>query len=106
DRLSSSAMTIRAPLWLALLACTALACTDDAGTSETEAETTGDPGDGDGDPGDGDGDGDSGYAVPEFGDTFTVIGTAADGLSAPRDLEFNPAAPEQLWTFNTTIHGT
>lgn len=43
--------------------------------------------------------------VPEFGATFVVIGTAADGLHAVRDLEFNPAAPEQLWTFNMLSHG-
>jgi len=47
-----------------------------------------------------------GYSTPEFGNTFTVIGTADDGLNAVRDLEFNPNAPEQLWTFNMLIHGT
>jgi hypothetical protein len=92
------------PFALCLLACTNEPGVDEAGTDgETVGDGDGDPGDGDGDPGDGDGD-ESG--VPELGDTFTVIGTAADGLSAPRDLEFNPNAPEQLWTFNTTIHGT
>jgi hypothetical protein len=45
------------------------------------------------------------HVVPEFGATFTVIGTAMDGLNAVRDLEFNPAAPEQLWTFNMLSHG-
>lgn len=44
--------------------------------------------------------------VAEFGRTFTVIGTADDGLNAVRDLEFNPMAPEQLWTFNMLSHGT
>ncbi|NVB42977.1 hypothetical protein G6O69_34465 [Pseudenhygromyxa sp. WMMC2535] len=44
-------------------------------------------------------------AVPEFGATFTVIATAEDGLDVPRDLAFNPLAPEQLWTFNTLSHG-
>jgi hypothetical protein len=107
-------MTIRAlPFALSVLSC-AMACTDDPSADDgVDGETVGD-GDGDGDPGDGDGDGDGDpgdgdgdtSAVPEFGDTFTVIGTAADGLSAPRDLEFNPTAPEQLWTYNTTIHGT
>jgi hypothetical protein len=43
--------------------------------------------------------------VPELGSTFTVIGTAADGLDGVRDLEFDPAHPERLWTFNTNIHG-
>ena len=79
----------------------------DVGETAGDGDGDGDPGDGDGDPGDGDGDpGDGdGDGVAEFGETFTVIGTAADGLSAPRDLEFNPGAPEQLWTYNTTIHG-
>jgi hypothetical protein len=46
-----------------------------------------------------------GESVPEFGQTFTVIGTVANGLSAVRDLEFNPGALDQLWTYNTAIHG-
>jgi hypothetical protein len=46
------------------------------------------------------------FMVPQFGNTFTVIGTAEDGLNVPRDLEFNPGAPEQLWTFNMLSHGT
>jgi hypothetical protein len=46
------------------------------------------------------------HVVPEFGGTFTVIGTAADGLNAVRDLAFNPASPGQLWTFNMLSHGT
>jgi hypothetical protein len=92
---------------LSVLSCM-VACSEpspadgDAGETGGDGDGDGETGDGDGDPGDGDGDG---GAVPEFGETFTVIGTAADGLSAPRDLEFNPGAPEQLWTFNTTIHG-
>jgi hypothetical protein len=110
-------MTTRTlPFALSMLSCV-LACADDPSAEEasTDGETVGDgdgdPGDGDGDPGDGDGDpgdgdGDPGAGVPEFGDAFTVIGTAADGLNAPRDLEFNPNAPEQLWTFNTLVHGT
>jgi hypothetical protein len=111
-------MTTRAlPFALTALSCV-MACTADPSAQDgVDGETAGDgdtgDGDGDGDTGDGDGDGDAGDgdgdgdpgAVPEFGDTFTVIGTANDGLSAPRDLEFNPDAPDQLWTFNTTIHG-
>ena len=31
---------------------------------------------------------------------LTVIATEADGLSTPRDLEFNPDAPDQLWVVN------
>jgi hypothetical protein len=114
DPICCPAMTTRAlPFALSMLSCV-IACGDDPSAEDgVDGETSGD-GDGDGDPGDGDGDGDSGDGdgdadpgneVPEFGDTFTVIGTAADGLSAPRDLEFNPNAPEQLWTYNTTIHG-
>src|SRR5689334_6299123 len=49
--------------------------------------------------------GDAPPAVPEFGATFTVIGTAADGLHAVRDLAFNPGAPDQLWTYNMLLHG-
>ena len=45
------------------------------------------------------------HVVPGFGNHFTVIGTAADGLNAVRDLAFNPGAPEQLWTFNMLSHG-
>ena len=45
------------------------------------------------------------HVVPQFGGTFIVIGTAADGLHAVRDLEFNPNAPDQLWTFNMLSHG-
>jgi hypothetical protein len=55
--------------------------------------------------GDSTGDGDADM-VPEFGETFTIIGTDMHGLLAVRDLEFNPDAPDQLWTYNTLIHGT
>jgi hypothetical protein len=43
--------------------------------------------------------------VPEFGPTLTVIATARDGLSVPRDLEFAPDHPDQLWTVNGATHG-
>jgi hypothetical protein len=46
------------------------------------------------------------HTVPEFGGTFTVIGTAEDGLNAVRDLAFNPMVPTQLWTYNMLSHGT
>ena len=43
-------------------------------------------------------------AVAEFGHadqrTLTVVGTEADGLNVPRDLEFNPYDPEELWVVN------
>lgn len=32
--------------------------------------------------------------------TFTVIATAEDGLKQPRDLEFNPLRPNELWVVN------
>ncbi len=44
-------------------------------------------------------------AVPEFGKTFMVIATAADGLDSVRDLEFSPDHPDQLWTANAGFHG-
>lgn len=31
---------------------------------------------------------------------ITVVATADDGLAQPRDLAFNPQAPEQLWVIN------
>lgn len=43
--------------------------------------------------------------APELGATLTVIATAQDGLSVPRDLEFAPDHPEQLWIVNGAIHG-
>jgi hypothetical protein len=43
--------------------------------------------------------------VPEFGATLTVIATVDDGLNIPRDLEFAPDHPDQLWTANAAIHG-
>lgn len=46
----------------------------------------------------------TGGPVPEFGDDasrkLTVIADRAAGLATPRDLEFNPQAPDQLWTVN------
>lgn len=71
-------------------AATAEGSTTAEGTTTGVDGTTGDTGD---------------FMVPQFGNTFTVIGTEADGLNAPRDLEFNPGAPEQLWTFNMLSHG-
>jgi hypothetical protein len=65
---------------------------DETDETETETET-------------GDESGGEEHVVPELGSTFTVIGTAADGLDGVRDLEFDPAHPERLWTFNTNIHG-
>ncbi len=46
------------------------------------------------------------HVVPAFGGTFTVIGTAGDGLNAVRDLAFDPNVPDLLWTFNMLSHGT
>ncbi len=46
------------------------------------------------------------HVIPEFGNNFTVVGTAEDGLNVVRDLAFNPGVPGQLWTFNMLSHGT
>ena len=98
-------------LWISLVgACGAGPGADDgsgAGSSSGDGEATG----GGSTSGDSEASGDvvttgGGFVVPEFGATLTVIGTAADGLNAVRDLEFNPGAPEQLWTFNMLSHGT
>lgn len=32
--------------------------------------------------------------------TFTVVATAQDGLNQPRDLDFNPMRPNELWVVN------
>lgn len=47
--------------------------------------------------------------VPEFGGldrSYTVVGTAADGLDVPRDLAFHPDRPDELWTVNRATDGT
>src|SRR4051812_41782307 len=49
-----------------------------------------------------------GAAIPEFGGAsrrLTVVATAADGLVTPRDLAFDPFAPERLWVANQALHG-
>lgn len=38
--------------------------------------------------------------VPEFGSELVVFGDSSDDLSVPRDLGFNPASEDQLWTVN------
>ena len=46
--------------------------------------------------------------VPELGGEtrrFTVIADAGAGLVAPRDLEFAPAHPDQLWVLDETLEG-
>lgn len=98
-----------------LLLCLPLAaCTSDPGSDETsgattEASTTANtdaPTDATGTTQPEPTTGGPAHTIPEFGNNFTIIGTAADGLSAVRDLAFNPGAPDQLWTYNTLIHGT
>lgn len=47
--------------------------------------------------------------VTEFGGdarTFSVQGTAADGLATPRDLAFHPDRPTELWTVNRATDAT
>jgi glucose/arabinose dehydrogenase len=43
--------------------------------------------------------------VPELDGAFVVIATADDGLNVPRDLEFAPDHPDQLWVVNGATHG-
>ena len=53
--------------------------------------------------------------LPGFGSidgaSIEVVGSRADGLNVPRDLEFNPAVPGELWVVNraddstTIFHG-
>lgn len=47
--------------------------------------------------------------VPEFGEgtpTFDVIADARSGLDVPRDLEFHPDRPDELWVINRAYDGT
>ena len=47
--------------------------------------------------------------IAEFGvgtPGFTVIADARSGLDVPRDLEFNPARPNELWVVNRAYDGT
>ena len=57
----------------------------------------------------GGGGGGAGLGVPELGTDarrkLTVVGTAADGLDVPRDLEFAPDHPDQLWVLNGRSNG-
>lgn len=103
-------------LWISLvMACTADPGTD-TGAGSTSAASEADASTGDENPTSGAPDDTTGapddttggeqHTVPEFGATFTVIGTAADGLNAVRDLAFNPMVPTQLWTYNMLSHGT
>src|SRR5690349_17435868 len=116
------AMSTRTSLLLALSLSIGAACGSDPGTTEgtdattvdttggttlnTSGETTGGTsGDSTGDTGGEPTTGEA-HVVPEFGNTFTVIGTAEHGLNAVRDLAFNPVVPSQLWTYNMLSHGT
>ena len=99
-------MSARASLSLVLSLCAASCGGDpDPGESSSSGEGTGSSGATTGTSEPTSGTTGAGHVVPEFGGTFTVIGTAKEGLNAVRDLEFNPAAPEQLWTFNMLSHG-
>ena len=47
--------------------------------------------------------------VAEFGigtPGFTVVADARSGLDVPRDLEFNPTLPNELWVVNRAFDGT
>lgn len=97
--------------WLPLALSSALvACTDDpasegAGDEVDTSESAGESESGSDTGETGESGTDQPHTIPEFGSTFTVVGTAAEGLNAPRDLEFDPGDPDQLWTFNTGMHG-
>jgi hypothetical protein len=101
---------LRRALPLVVVLSVLASCSDDGDVGGDDVG--GDGADGDtgeldtstGETGTSDGTGDE-HVVPELGSTFTVIGTAADGLDGVRDLEFDPAHPERLWTFNTNMHG-
>lgn len=111
-------MPTRASLSFALWATFVISCAGDpaadegsgtGGTGGTTGDTTGDStgvGVTSGDTSGGTSGAGEEHVVPAFGNTFTVIGTAANGLNVVRDLAFNPGAPEQLWTFNMLSHGT
>jgi hypothetical protein len=101
------AMSIRAAFTAIVCAPLVAACGSDPGGSEgsSQGETGGSTGGASTDEVVTTGDS-PGFVVPEFGKTFTVIGTAEQGLNVPRDLEFNPGAPDQLWTYNMLSHGT
>ncbi len=46
--------------------------------------------------------------LPELGGaspTFTMIANAEQGMHIPRDLEFNPAHPDQLWVAQADTYG-
>jgi hypothetical protein len=51
----------------------------------------------------------SGAFVPEFGEpgtrSFITVGSGADGLKTPRDLDFHPDRPTELWTSNKVLDG-
>jgi hypothetical protein len=48
--------------------------------------------------------------VAEFGDASTrrlsILGSSQDGLEVPRDLDFNPERPHELWVVNQAFDGT
>jgi sugar lactone lactonase YvrE len=58
--------------------------------------------------GGGGGGGSPGAVVPELGTSpsLEVLATRADGLDVPRDLEFHPDRPNELWTVNQATDGT
>ena len=95
----------------------ALGGTEGEGDGEGEGEVGegegGDVGEGEGEVGGagGEGGGAEGgpFVVPEFGADavrrLDVIANARHGLRNPRDLEFNPERPEELWVIDETLEG-
>ncbi len=43
---------------------------------------------------------------PDLVPVFTTFASASDGLAVPRDLEFHPDRPGELWIVNRAIDGT
>lgn len=78
------------PLLIAIGACTASPAPSDAGSPGDSADSGGA----------------SSRAVPLLDGAETVVGTAADGLANPRDLQFDPEVPTRLWTVNQATDAT
>jgi hypothetical protein len=81
------------------MALVLVACSDDGGSGDGDGTTDGTGGTG--------GTGGGPRDVAEFGSspTVAITGTAADGLDVPRDLEFHPDHPDQLWVVNQATDG-
>jgi DNA-binding beta-propeller fold protein YncE len=98
-------MSTRSLIWLCAAACTGKAEETDDLTGTDSGETTPDtdtPTDGPSDTGTGTDTGTAPALVPEWGlaPVFVQIASGVDGLYVPRDLEFHPDHPDQLFVVN------